>query len=79
MKNQKFKEKEISWFSDQENLVSGLFDQNNKLLILINKELWIKCLLQENKNGNIMKLKYIIICEDIISLSSNINTCELKD
>ena len=35
-------DKVISWFSDQKSVAIGLFNQNNKLLI--NKELWTKCL-----------------------------------
>ena len=32
----------ISWFGDQKSVATGLFNQNNKLLI--NKQLWTKCL-----------------------------------
>ena len=47
----------ISWFGDQKSLSMGLFNQNNKLLI--NKELWIKCLLHpKHKDNKYMRKKF---------------------
>ena len=43
-----------TWFSDQESLTTCLhFEQNDKLLI--NKELWIKCLLQVKRREKKMR------------------------